>query len=199
MPFSRRSSKLVAVLATAAVVPAAALGVPGALAQSGDAGTTQSGHRPPGPGRGGPDVAKLATTLGVTQAQLKAALDATRPTGRPGKGDRGAGLAAALATELGVSPDKVQTILAANKPAKPTGKPAAGKRPGDSALVTALSTGLSIDKANVQGALDKLHAARKTDDTAREAAIAASLAKQLNLDAATVQKALAAQRPTGRP
>ncbi len=46
----------------------------------------------------------------------------------------------------------------------------------------------------MQSALDKLHAAHKADHTARETAMAAALAKQLNLDAATVQKALASLR-----
>lgn len=187
-------------LATAVVLPAVAIGVPAATAQSGDTNTRQADHRPGGPGRGaGPGLARLATRLGVTQAQLKAALDATRPTAKPAKGDRGESFATAIATALGVRADKVQRILEANRPARPTFRPAAGTRPDNSALITALSSGLGIEKATVQAALDKLEAANKADHGDREAAIAAALAKQLNLDAATVQKALAAWRPGGRP
>ena len=65
--------------------------------------------------------------------------------------------------------------------------------------MSALSSGLGIDKATVQTALDKLDATHKADHTAREAAMAASLAKQLGLDTAKVQAALAATRPAGRP
>ena len=64
-----------------------------------------------------------------------------------------------------------------------------------SALVSALSDGLGIEKATVQAAIDKLDAAHKADHSARDAAMAAALAKQLNLSAATVQDALASLRP----
>ena len=194
-------SRLVAVLATAAVIPAAAVASGVASAQSGDTTTTPHPARPAGAHGPGIDTAKLAAKLGVTEAQLKTALDAARPTGKPPTGDRGAGLAADLASALGVSTDKVTTILDANRPARPAAgtKPPAGARPDMSGLVTALSTGLGIDKATVQAAFDKLQAAHKTDDTARETAMATGLAKALNLDAAKVQSALAAVRPAGRP
>ena len=67
-----------------------------------------------------------------------------------------------------------------------------------SGLVTALSTGLGVDTTTVQAAFDKLQAAHKANDTAREAAMATALAKALNLDVAKVQTALAAVRPEGR-
>jgi len=191
-------SRLVAVLATAAVIPAAAVASGVASAQSGDTTTSSQSARPArGPGI---DTAKLAAKLGVTEAQLKTALSASRPTGKPPTGDRGAGLAADLASALGVSTDKVSTILDANRPAKPAAgtKPAAGSRPDMSGLVTALSTGLGIDKATVQAAFDKLQAAHKAGDTARQTAMATALAKALNLDVAKVQTALAAVRPEGR-
>ena len=199
MPISR--SRLVAVLATAAVIPAAAVASGVASAQSGDTTTTTKSSRPQGPRGPGIDTAKLAAKLGVTEAQLKTALTAARPTGKPPTGDRGAGLAADLASALGVSTDKVTTILDANRPAKPAAgtKPPAGTKPDMSGLVTALSTGLGIDKATVQAAFDKLQAAHKADDTARETAMATALAKALNLDVAKVQSALAAVRPAGRP
>ena len=193
-----RRSRLVAVLATAAVIPAAAIGGGVASAQSGDTNTTTQSSRPQGP-RGGPgvDTAKLAAKLGVTEAQLKTALAAARPTGKPPTGDRGAGLAAALASALGVSTDKVTTILDANRPAKPAAgtKPAPGTKPDMSGLITALSTGLGIDKATVQAAFDKLEAAHKAGDTARQTAMATALAKALDLDVSKVQSALAAVRP----
>ena len=194
-------SRLVAVLATAAVIPAAAVAGGVASAQSADTTTSTQSSRPAGAHGPGLDTAKLAPKLGVTEAQLKTALDAARPTGTPPSGDRGAGLAADLASALGVSTDKVTTILDANRPAKPAAgtKPAAGSRPDMSGLVTALSAGLGIDKATVQAAFDKLQAAHKSNDTARDTAMATALAKALNLDVAKVQSALAAVRPAGRP
>lgn len=196
MSISRRSRSLAAVLAAAAIVPAAAIGVGTAAAESDGSTTTTT---KPGARGHGPDLSALATKLGVTQAQLKAALDATRPTGKPPTGDRGAGLASDLAAALGVSVSKVTPILDANRPAKPASRPAAGTKPDSTALVSALASGLGIDKATVQAALDKLDAGHKADHTAREAAMAAALAKQLNLDTATVQSALTALRPAGRP
>lgn len=198
MSISRRT-RTVAVLATAALVPTAAIGVGSAVAQSGDTTTTTQSGAANGPRGHGPDTAKLAAKLGVSETQLKAAMDATRPTGKPPTGDPGAGLANDIAKALGVSTDKVKTILDANRPAKSTTRPAPGTRPDMSGLVSALSSGLGIDKATVQAALDKQEAAHKADHTARDAAMAAALAKQLNLDTATVQSALTALRPAGRP
>jgi len=194
-------SRLVAVLATAAVIPAAAVASGVASAQSGDTTTTTQSSRPQGARGPGIDTATLAAKLGVTEAQLKTALTAARPTGKPPTGDRGAGLAADLASALGVTTDKVTTILDANRPAKPAAgtKPAAATKPDTSGLVTALSTGLGIDNATVQAAFDKLQAAHKAGDAARETAMATALAKALNLDVAKVQSALAAVRPAGRP
>lgn len=202
MSMSQRTRKITAVLATAVIVPAAAIGVTSATAKSSSStgsSSSAAGHHRGGPH--GPDLSKLATKLGVTQAQLKAALDAIRPTDKPKKQDRGAGLAAGIASALGVSVDKVTPILDANKPAKPATRPAPGTKPAKpdlSNLVTALSTGLSIDTATVQTALDKLQAAHEADHTARDTAMAAALAKQLNLDTATVQAALTALKPAGR-
>lgn len=198
MSISRRS-RTAAVLATAALVPVAAVGVGSAVAQTGDTTSTAQRGAPVGARGHGPDIAKLAAKLGVTEAQLKSALDATRPTGKPPAGDRGAGMATGIAKALGVSTDKVTAILDANRPAKPATRPAAGTKPDSSRLVTALSAGLGIDKATVQAALDKQHAARKAEHTAREAVMATALAKQLNLDASTVQSALSELRPAGRP
>jgi hypothetical protein len=194
---SGRSRRAAAILTAAVLAPTAAIGVSAAGAQ--DTGSSPPSAQSDRPPRGhGPDLAALATRLGVTQARLKAAFDATRPTGDAQEGARKDGLAADLAKALGVSTDKVQTILDKNRPDKPTGRPAAGTKPAKpdtSALVTALSDGLGIEKATVQAALDKLDAAHKADHAARDAAMAAALAKQLNLSAATVQDALASVRP----
>ena len=202
MSTTRRTRRTAAILAVAAIAPTAAVGVSVAGAQS-DAGSTTSTKTDRGPRHGGPDLAKLAAKLGVTEAQLKAAIDATRPAAGAKPGDHRDALATDLAAALGVSTDKVQSILDANRPARPAAgtKPAAGTRPpkpDSSALVSALSSGLSIDTATVQAAFDKLQAAHEADHSAREAAMAAALAKQLNLDAVTVQKALASLRPAGR-
>ena len=197
MSISRRSRTVAAVVATAALIPTAAIGVGTAVAQS-DGGSTTTSTKSGARGHG-PDVTKLAAKLGVPEAQLKAALDATRPTAKPPTGDPRAGFATDIAKALGVSVDKVTPILEANKPAKPATRPAPGTKPDISGLVSALSSGLGIEKATVQSALAKLDASHKADHTARDAAMAAALAKQLNLDTATVQAALAATRPAHGP
>ena len=77
MSMSLRTRKITAVLATAVIVPAAAIGVTSATAKSSSSTSSSSktaGHHRGGPH--GPDLAKLATKLGVTRAQLKTALDA---------------------------------------------------------------------------------------------------------------------------
>ena len=197
MTSSRRTRKAAAILAAVVLAPTAAIGVSVAGAQgTGSSPSTAQPDRPPR--GGGPDLAALATKLGVTQAQLRAAFDATRPTGDAKTGPRNDGRAADLAKALGVSTDKVQAILDKNRPANPTSRPAAGTRPAKpdtSALVSALSDGLGIEKATVKAALDKLDADHKAVHSARDAAIGAALAKQLNLSAATVQDALASLRP----
>ena len=115
-------------------------------------------------------MTELAAKLGVSEAQLKAAFDASRPSGGPKKGDAKGGMAAELASALGVSTDNVQAILDKNRPAKPTAPPAAGTkpaRPDSSALVSALSSGLGIDAATVKAALAKADA--RTRPTTRPA------------------------------
>lgn len=188
---------IAAVLATAILVPTALVGV-GSAATAQTSTTTASAmqqHGPGGPeGRRGPDIAKLAAKLGVTEAQLKAALDATGPADKGQRGDRGARFAKDIAGALGVSSDKVQAILEANRPAE---RPAPDTKPDMSGLVNALSSGLGIDSSTVKAALTKLQATHKAQHDARETTMATALAKQLNLDVAKVKQALAELRPTG--
>jgi hypothetical protein len=192
MSAPRRYRAAGAVLATAVILPTALVGVGAATAQS---STATAAAVQPGPGdHRGPDLAALAAKLGVTEAQLKTALDATRPAGAKPGGDHGAGFATDIAGALAVSTAKVHAILDANRPAQP---PSPGTKPNISGLVGALSSGLGIDKATVQTALARLQAAHEADHAARETAMATALAKQLNLDVAKVKQALAELRPAG--
>jgi hypothetical protein len=132
-------------------------------------------------GRGHVDAAALAKALGVTEAKLTAALDATRPTVKD-KGDDGR--AAAIAKALGQSESDVQAVLDANRPDR-----GAGKDGGDrDALAKALAAKFGIAQSKAQSALDAIR-----DD--RETAFATALAKELGLDAAKVKTALDAQHP----
>jgi protein-disulfide isomerase-like protein with CxxC motif len=166
-------------------------------------GTGAGGDRPAHRG-GGPmssaTLAKIAAQLGVSTTQLKAAMTATKPA-KPAAGtDRRAAMATELAGALGADVAKIQTILDANRPARPTGaKPAgpppAGARPSNTKLIAALASGLGIDEATVKAALDKIEAAHKAEHAAREIAMYAALAKELDLSADAVQAAFEANRP----
>jgi Clp amino terminal domain, pathogenicity island component len=199
-----RIRKITAAVSVAALVGAGGISAANAASSSNDG---PSGSRPAhsGPRPGGPMPAAqlnaIAKTLGVTSAQLKAALEATRPE-KPARGDRpdhGAGLASELATALGVDVAQVKTILDANRPAKPTagarkqGKPG---KPDDSKLVAALASGLNIDRATVQAAFDKLATTRRAEHDARETAMYAAIAAKLGVSADAVKAALEANRPT---
>jgi hypothetical protein len=180
-------SKLPATLATAALLAFGAGGV--AVAQS----DSQSAAKGPKRGPTAAQTSTLAKKLGVTAAQLKAAMAATRPdrAGRPDRGD----FAADIASALGVEKAAVQEILDANRPARPAQRPSRGTAPDHSALIEALASGLNLDKATVTAAFEKLDAAREADHEARHAAMAAALAQELGLDAGKVAKALEATRP----
>jgi protein-disulfide isomerase-like protein with CxxC motif len=194
---------------TATVSAVALLGAGGLSAAQAATGTSaaksSSSARPHGKRGGGPmataQLAAIAKTLGVTSAQLKAAMDASRPAKPTGdRPDRGAGMATELATALGVDVAKVTAILDANRPAKPAAgtRPPQGARPArpdNSKLVTALATGLGIDEATVKAAFDKLDAAHKADHSARETAMYATVAKELGLTSDAVKAAFDANRP----
>jgi hypothetical protein len=141
------------------------------------------GRGPDGPGmHHRQELRALARELGVSRAQLRAALDAVGAGDRRDKGD----LAAGLATALGVEESAVQEILEANRPDGPRGPDGPHRGPGD--LVEALASGLNIDEAKVEDALERLHEQRVD-------AFAAALAKELGLDAADVEAALESVRP----
>jgi hypothetical protein len=184
----------------------AGIGISGAQAatntDSSTSGSSTSTARQAPKHRGGPSSAQLqriASSLGVTTTQLKAAIDANRPAKPTGaKGDRGAGMAADLAAALGADATKVQAILEAGRPAKPTSRPAAGTRPAKpdhTKLTAALASGLSLDEATVTAALDKLEAARTAEHDARHQAEYAAIAKTLGVNADAVQTAFDAVRP----
>jgi protein-disulfide isomerase-like protein with CxxC motif len=206
-----RIRKVTAAVSVAALVGAGGIGVAQAAStSSGSAAGTARSDRP-GAKRGGPmstaSIAAIAKTLGITSAQLKAAIDATKPAAGT-KPDR-SGMAAELATALGVDTAAVQTILDANRPARPAAgtKPAAGSkppagsrpergaRPDNSKLISALATGLKLDEATVKAAFTKLDAAHKADHSARETAMYAAIATQLGLGTDAVKAAFEANRP----
>lgn len=109
---SPRIRKAAAVLSATALLGGGAVGI--AQAASGDAGT-RPGRSGLGPGPGpmsGASLAKIAAALGVTTAQLQAAMEATRPAPPTGARPRGAaGMASELATALGVSTARVKAAL----------------------------------------------------------------------------------------
>jgi hypothetical protein len=156
-----------------------------------DYNVTSVDTRPAGGGRGHGgmgdhghfDTAALAKTLGVTEAQLTAALDKVKPT----KDDKHDGRAAAIAKALGQSEADVQAVLDANRPDK-----SAGRGPhDDTALAKALAAKFNVTQDKAQAALDAAHG----DRGARDTALATALAKALDLDAAKVKAALDAQHP----
>ncbi|WP_445148716.1 PepSY domain-containing protein [Baekduia sp. Peel2402] len=137
-------------------------------------------------GRGHVDTAALAKALGVTEAKLTAALDATRPAAKDKDKGGDDGRAAAIAKALGQSESDVQAVLDANRPDRGAGGTRGG---GDrDALAKALAAKFGISQSKAQSALDGIR-----DD--RETAFATALAKELGLDAAKVKSALDAQHP----
>ncbi|MFL5844515.1 MAG: hypothetical protein ACJ762_07465 [Solirubrobacteraceae bacterium] len=198
-----RTRKLAAVLSATALLGGAGIGVADAAkTKTSNQTSSQSGH--PGGKRGGPlstaAIEKIATSLGVTTADLKAALEANKPAkpaGDPAQGPRG-DFAADLATALGAETSAVQTILDANRPAKPASRPANGTKPAkpdQTKLIAALASGLNLDSATVTAALAKLDAAHEADHAARETAMYSALATALNKTTAEVQAAFEANRP----
>jgi hypothetical protein len=198
--------KVTAAFAVAALAGAGGIGAAQAATTSSSPAATSSRADHPGAKRGGgpmssASLAAIAKTLGVTSAQLKAALDATRPASadRP---DRSA-MATDLATALGVQTSAVQTILDANRPARPAAgsrpkagsKPKRGARPSNAKLIAALATGLKLDEATVKAAFAKIDAAHKAEHAAREDAMYAAVAKQLGVSSDAVKAAFEANRP----
>ena len=152
--------------------------------------------------RGGPPkvaIAKIATALGVTNAELKSALEANRPE-RPANGERPGpeAFAADIAEALGVETSAVTPILEANKPARPATKPKKGSRPpkpDHTALIAALAEGLSIDQSTVEAAFTQLEADRQAEHDARHTAMYTAVAEALGKTVDEVQAAFEANRP----
>jgi hypothetical protein len=197
-----RTRRFAAVLSTAALLGGTGFGVAEAAKSSNGSPSTQSA-RPDGK-CGGPipsaAIAKIATALGVANADLKAALEANRPAKPSADGTRGGpgDMAADLATALGVETTAVQDIMDANRPARPASRPANGgkpAKPNHTKLIAALATGLGIDEATVTAAFDTLEAAHDAEHQARATAMYAALATALDKTAAEVQAAFEANRP----
>jgi uncharacterized membrane protein YkoI/protein-disulfide isomerase-like protein with CxxC motif len=145
------------------------------------------GHGGPGGGRGmRMDLAAVAKTLGVSEADLQKAVQAARPQ-PPANGNppQRTDFAAAIAKELGVATADVQAVLDANRPS----------HHDDTALVAALVKRFSVTEAKAQAALDAVEKAHDADHEARETAMYAAIAKALGKDADAVQKAFEANRP----
>jgi hypothetical protein len=184
--------------ATAVVSAAVLLGGGGLSAAQAAAG--DGGARPARAGQmNSATLAKIASTLSVSTAQLKAAMDANRPA-NPADGARGAGMASELAAALGVDATKVSEILVANRPARSargTGgaRPARGAKASQTKLIAALASGLNLDTATVKAAYTKIEAAHRAEHSAREAVMYAAIAQDLGLSTAAVKAAFEANRP----
>ncbi|MEH3052801.1 MAG: hypothetical protein PGN13_02190 [Patulibacter minatonensis] len=211
--------KPVIVLGTTAMI---ALGATGISAQARDAAGTTPAQI--GKGRGLDDAA-LAKQLGVSEADLTAALDAVRS--ELGTGDRAADLAAeakaiadALDVETSVITDALKAQAANGKPtgdatrptspeaenARPTTPPAVGRGrrggPGGrgdgqdrAALVTAIAKATGKSETAVKAALEAGRTAHEQAETARAAAFAKLLAAELGLDGTKVTAAIDAVKP----
>ena len=162
---------------------------------------------------GPPDLSALAKKLGVSQAELERAFEATRPAdggpgGGPGYGPGGPGgphgpggpdgppreLGASLAKELGVSESALRKAFeAAPRPPRsdgPRGDHDRGERPDDGALAASLAKSLGLEQAKVEAALERQHEAHEAEHRERHKQMAAALAEELGLSAAEVEAAL---------
>lgn len=198
---STNTRKIVAVLSASALLGGAGLGVAQAAKGgngNGKARAERAGGRHHGPLPQGA-LQKIASTLGVSTADLRAALEANRPAAPPAGERRGPEqLAADLASALGVETAKVTEILEANKPARPAGRPARGTmppKPDHTKLIAALASGLNLDEATVKAAFDKIEAAHQAEHQARETAMYEAVAKALGKTTDEVKAAFEANRP----
>lgn len=195
-----RMRKTAAIVTAAALIGGGGLGV--AQAATGDGGSRPARSGPPGGPMNSTSLANIASALGVTTAQLRAALEANRPA-KPAKAARGAGaMASELAAALGVDVADVREILAADRPSRgdrsarrTNGARSRGAKPSHAKLIAALARGLNLDTATVKAAFKKIEADRKAEHTAREAAMYAAVASDLGLSADAVKAAFEANRP----
>ena len=195
-----RFRKTTAVAASVALVASAGLGAAQAATSSKDRAASSSQQRPGG--KRGPSTAELnaiASKLQITTAQLRSAMQATRPAKPTGeRRGRGADRAAAIATALGADVAKVEEILEANRPQRPATPPANGERPpkpDQTALIEALADGLGLEQSAVKAALDKLEADHRAEHEQRHTAMYTALAEKLGLEVAAVKAAFEAARP----
>ena len=153
-----RFRKTTAVAASVALVASGGLGAAQAATSSKDRAASPSQQRP---GKRGPSTAELdaiASKLGITTAQLRSAMQATRPakpTGeRPGRPDQTV-LVKTLADELGVEQsavkaalDKVEAVHRAEHEQRHT------------AMYTALAEKLGLEVAAVKAAFEAARPAK---------------------------------------
>lgn len=129
-------------------------------------------------------LSSVAKSLGVSQAEMKTAMNAVRKQVRPGFPRGGPReFSAALAKQLGVSQSKVeQAFEDAFK---------AGRSQRVDEIAGALAAALNVDKAKVAGALESLRPAPGAGPrTIGPGGIAAALAKQLGLSASDARAAM---------
>lgn len=150
-----------------------------------------------GPGRGGPGrgiaSAELAKALGVTDEELRTALQEVRPQPGARKDER----VTAIAEALGAQESDVADVLAAQRDAGPGGPRGGtpGRRGDRSALIAALAKRTDKTEAAVRAALRDA----RPEPGAHRDALAAALAKELGLETAKVEAALEAARQAGGP
>ena len=189
-----RIRKTTAVVSVAALLGAGGFGVAQAATSATGAAADRPAHRHGGP-LASAQLGAIAKQLGVTTAQLKAAMQAAKPAPPADGAARPDRFASALATALGADLAKVREILDANRPAKPARGTKPSAKPSNTKLIAALASGLDLDTVTVKAALDKVEAARKADHAAREAAMYAAVAAELNLSTDAVRAAFEANRP----
>jgi hypothetical protein len=132
-------------------------------------------------------ISRLATSLKVSEAEVKAAFNAARRQAAPGmhRFGRGPGdLVAGLAKQLDVSQDKVRAAL--------DDAFQADRKDHVDEIAGTLATALKVDKAKVAAALESLRPAAGTRprDHRPGDGIAAALANKLGVPAADVRAAL---------
>jgi hypothetical protein len=123
-----RVRRLAVIVGASAVLGATGCGAANSTSQqsSASSGAQQQQSSAAQAPAGAPDLSGLATKLGVSESKLRAAMEATRPSGTPGQAPSG-DPATALAKELGLSAAKVRAAMQA------VGPPGGGQPPSGSA------------------------------------------------------------------
>jgi hypothetical protein len=184
----------------AAVVAAAAIGVPGSALAIGSGGpgsksttvpaATASASKAPGSS----DLSAVASSAGVTESQLEAGLAAAKQAG----GNSPSGVAA-FARATGVSPATAQRVvfsvfgahsdrnLTGNDQPGP-GYPASASSPGSA--VAALATQLGVSSATARSALEQIAALSRTQGVDPASAAFAAIAHHLGVSPTRLAAAL---------